>query len=124
MARCEPAGILPDFAGFVFDDWASRGGKDGGGNIVPWLPYVAKRWAREGQEWRAGTHKGTKAASNGHGGAQAILHEKELVRVEKRIGEIRNGYEAHQTVSAADAEVLRKLKVRRKELKEALGFQA
>ena len=54
------AGILPDFAGYVFDDWESRGGKDGGGNLVPWIRYVTKRWAREGTEWRNGTHSALK----------------------------------------------------------------
>jgi hypothetical protein len=54
------AGILKDFCKYVFDDWSSRSGKDGGGNVVAWLPYVTKRWARESVEWRAGTHKGNK----------------------------------------------------------------
>ena len=54
------AGIPPDFVRLVYLDWSSRGGKDGAGNAVPWLPYVAKRWIREQNEWKAGTHRGKK----------------------------------------------------------------
>lgn len=61
LAQCSAAMIAPDFASYVFDDWTSRSGKDGGGNVVEWLPYVSKRWSREQVEWRAGTHRGKKA---------------------------------------------------------------
>lgn len=54
------AGILPEFAAYVFRDWSSRGRKDGAGVLVAWLPYVTRRWAREQVEWRAGTHRGAK----------------------------------------------------------------
>ena len=60
IAQTMTAGIPADFAGYVYDDWESRGGKDGGGNMVPWLRYVTKRWAREGTEWRNGTHSALK----------------------------------------------------------------
>jgi len=59
------AGIPPDFARLVYQDWSSRSGKDGAGNVVPWLPYVTKRWAREQVEWKAGTHRGRKAQGPG-----------------------------------------------------------
>lgn len=55
------AGIPADFARFVYQDWATRAGKDASGNLVAWLPYVIKRWTREQTEWKAGTHSGKKA---------------------------------------------------------------
>lgn len=64
IAETAVAGILPEFARYVFQDWSSRSGKDGGGNVVPWLPYVTKRWAREQVEWKAGTHRGKKSVES------------------------------------------------------------
>ena len=64
IAGTMTAGIQPEFAGYVFDDWESRGGKDAAGNLVPWLRYVTKRWAREGPEWRLGTHGALKRKGN------------------------------------------------------------
>ncbi len=54
------AGVDPAFAGYVYDDWASRGGADGSGVIVPFLAYAVKRWSRERSEWVRGTHRGNK----------------------------------------------------------------
>lgn len=51
-------GIPEDFTRYVFEDWQSRNGKDAGGVIVDWLPYVTKRWTRERTEWTGGTHRG------------------------------------------------------------------
>lgn len=59
------AAIPPDFVRLVYLDWFSRNGRDGAGNVVAWLPYVTKRWAREQVEWKAGTHRGRKAKSPG-----------------------------------------------------------
>lgn len=61
IAQTVAAGIPPDFARYVHADWSSRSGRDGAGNLVPWLPYVTKRWAREQTEWKAGTHRGRKS---------------------------------------------------------------
>lgn len=58
------AGVDPSFAGYVYDDWAGRDGKDGAGISVKWLNYCTKRWNREREEWAAGTHKGRQ--KNGH----------------------------------------------------------
>lgn len=54
------AGVDPGFAGYVYDDWASRGGKDCGGNLVPFVAYATKRWNREREEWVSGRHKGNR----------------------------------------------------------------
>ena len=58
-------GVIPNFAGYVYDDWASRGGRDATGNVIGWVFYVTKRWNREGAEWEAGTHRGNKNLVNG-----------------------------------------------------------
>ena len=63
FAETASAAIPKEFCKFVFDDWTSRSGRDGGGAIVRWLPYVVKRWSREQVEWRSGTHKGRKSAA-------------------------------------------------------------
>lgn len=52
------AAIPESFCRYVYDDWSLRGGKDGGGQQVPWLGYVCKRWSREKVTWANGTHKG------------------------------------------------------------------
>lgn len=62
ITQTATAGIPEPFTRYVYADWASRSGKDGAGNVVRWLPYVTKRWAREGVGWRAGTHRGKKSA--------------------------------------------------------------
>ncbi len=55
--------IDAEFAGYVFDDWSSRDGRDSAGNPVQWIRYIVKRWNRERTEWQAGTHKGRKTAT-------------------------------------------------------------
>jgi hypothetical protein len=69
IAMTTPAGIDPEFAGYVWDDWAGRGGKDGAGNPRKWLNYVTTRWTRERKEWTNGTHKGNRAIDAGKRGA-------------------------------------------------------
>jgi hypothetical protein len=58
------AGIPEAFSRYIYQDWSSRAGKDAGGVIVNFLPYVTKRWAREQVEWKSKTHKGTKTNEN------------------------------------------------------------
>jgi len=53
---------------------------------------------------------------------ELIVREKELVRIEKRLAEILNGYEGHQSPSAAHRSELAKLRARREELKQLLGL--
>jgi hypothetical protein len=55
-------------------------------------------------------------------GAEIIVREKELGRVEKRIEQVLNGYDSHQTLSAAHRAELGKLRARREELKTVLGL--
>jgi hypothetical protein len=61
FAQTVNVAIPQDFCKYVFDDWSSRGGKDGGGNVIAWLAYVTKRWTREQVEWKNGKHKGNKS---------------------------------------------------------------
>ena len=64
VAMAMNAGIPEDFVRYVHQDWSSRAGKDAGGVLVQFLPYVTKRWAREQIEWKARTHKGKKTHEN------------------------------------------------------------
>jgi uncharacterized protein YdaU (DUF1376 family) len=57
LATAATAGVAPEFATMVHGDWFARGGRDGAGVAVPWSRYVAKRWAREGPQWKAGAHR-------------------------------------------------------------------
>ena len=59
-------GLPMDFCRYVYQDWLSRAGKDAGGVVVQYLPYVTKRWVREQNEWKAKTHKGNSQNAN-HG---------------------------------------------------------
>lgn len=60
IARTMTVGIPEKFTKHVYEDWSTRSGKDAGGVVVAFLPYVTKRWMREQVEWRNGNHKGTK----------------------------------------------------------------
>jgi hypothetical protein len=65
IAQTAVSGVDAAFAGYVFDDWHSREGKDSAGVACRWLGYVTKRWNRERKEWSNGTHNGKKSnASN------------------------------------------------------------
>lgn len=55
-------------------------------------------------------------------GAELILREHELGRVEARLVAIRQGYEAHQDMSLHDRAEVKTLKARREELKRMLGL--
>ena len=61
------AGIPQDFARYIYGDWATRGGRDGAGILVPFVRLAAKRWAREQNDWKAKTHKGTKVPTDRNG---------------------------------------------------------
>lgn len=60
IARTMVVGIPKDFCRYVYDDWATRGGKDASGVVVDWLRYVTKRWSRERSQWVNGSHAGKK----------------------------------------------------------------
>jgi hypothetical protein len=51
-------GVQEDFARYAYQDWSSRGGKDAAGVDVTWTRYLKKRWEREKEQWKDGTHKG------------------------------------------------------------------
>ena len=77
-------GIPEAFSRYVYADWSTRAGKDAGGVLVSFCPYCTKRWAREQVEWKAKTHKGTKAPTDRNG--NAVKPQKSLL--EKIIDEI------------------------------------
>lgn len=64
VAQGHNAGVPEDFARFVWQTWAGRDGKDGGGVKVRFVSYLKKRWNIEGQEWQSGTHNGKKQHDN------------------------------------------------------------
>jgi hypothetical protein len=68
VAKTMNVGIPEEFTKFVYADWASRSGKDAGGVLVSFLPYVTKRWAREQNEWKNGKHKGSASTPKRAGG--------------------------------------------------------
>jgi hypothetical protein len=128
VSMTAPAGVDTEFAGYVYDDWHGRGGKDGAGIEVAWLHYVTKRWTRERKEWQAGTHKG-----NGHAttaqrqpasyGANVVVLGKELERVIDRMKTIKATYGDHQSWAKADVAEFGRLKARRAELRQVLGVK-
>ncbi len=79
-----------------------------------------KSWVMAMTGWKLRWQE--KQSMNMHPVAQKILAEKELVRVEQRIREIKGSYESHQTMDDKDRSQFTKLASRRKELKEVLGF--
>lgn len=63
VAMTLTAAIPKDFAEYVYDDWAGRGGRDASNCPRQWLQYVTTRWNREKQDWKNGTHKGKRSTS-------------------------------------------------------------
>jgi len=61
------AGIPQEFSRYIYGDWATRGGRDGAGILVPFARLAAKRWAREQNDWKAKTHKGNKPPVGANG---------------------------------------------------------
>lgn len=87
IASVMTCGIPDDFAKYVYEDWSSRGGRDGADIQVAFVRYAAKRWSRESVEWRAKTHKGNKPPGqtvNRDGSKQISASDawdKELARI-------------------------------------------
>jgi hypothetical protein len=73
IAMTVNAGVAPDFASYVYDDWAGRGGNDANRCPRKWLEYITTRWSRESPEWMNGTHHGKKR--NGKIITKAKQHE-------------------------------------------------
>jgi hypothetical protein len=65
--------------------------------------------------------KGKEAPASG--GVMIIKNTDELKRVEKRMQDIRGSYSEHQSLTSDDRAKLEPLKVRRKELMDALGWK-
>lgn len=51
-------GIPSDFIALAHADWMDNAGCNAKGMAKPWPSYVRTRWRYEGQEWKAGTHRG------------------------------------------------------------------
>lgn len=87
-----------------------------------WGKRLVTDW-RAAMESRMQDNRGS-APGGGSATAQAILAEKELGRVEKRMSDIRGSYETHHDMGDKDRAELKELGARRKELKAKLGFKA
>lgn len=124
VAHADFAGCPPDFARKCWTKAAGRGGCDG--KDVPirsFRHHLKVEWTYE-QEWQA------KAKGSGEFPRQSllsptdvILHSKELERVEERIKTIRGTYSGMQTWAEDDKAEIKKLKVRREELRQMLNVK-
>lgn len=93
---------------FEAQSWVTAAGNP----ITAWQSKL-KRWIdNDRQRGQAGTN-----------GAQIVVMQDELKRVDKRISDIRNSYDAHLSPSAEDRVKLKKLRSRRDELKKKLGVE-
>ena len=97
LATAVTAGVPSEFAKMVHGDWFARGGRDGAGVAVPWSRYVAKRWAREGPEWKAGAHRNQ---TNSHSSTTYSTHgnsdktQRPIVRSEADRDRTRSGIDS------------------------------
>jgi hypothetical protein len=122
ISKTMNVGIPEDFTRYVYADWSSRAGKDAGGVLVAFLPYVTKRWVREQVEWKNGHHKGvvktdTPPAQN------RISQEKELDRIASELKNFAPNLSDYDEFSAKRLRMV-KLRSRRKELQKILGVVA
>jgi len=121
--KCQFAGY-PETEGQRFwDHFESSGWIDKNGNpVVSWESKL-NIWITDARA--RGTEAAHHAGTNGSGrsGAKLIVQQKELERVEKRIQDITNSVDGHRELSQEDWNERKKLKVRRDELKAALGIQ-
>jgi hypothetical protein len=91
---------------------------------TPPTPKIQKQKQRENSPGPVRDLSGTKPpVSNGLGSLEWITREKELVRVEAAMKQIRDRYGDHRTWSPEDRLELDRLKKRRPELLEFLGMK-
>lgn len=110
-------GYLPEVCETFWNHYESTGWVDKNEHtIVKWQPKLAN-WAARARMESAGKGPAIGPAT------QAILNEKELTRIEERIGQIQSSYDSHQMLDVKDAAELSGLRQRRRELKKALGWQ-
>lgn len=75
VAQTMTAGVVEEFARYVYRTWFSQSGKNGNGISVQWLPYVVGRWKNEGVEWRNGTHRGNRTGAGAKAGERKEIKE-------------------------------------------------
>jgi hypothetical protein len=64
VAQALSAGVPEQYSAWLYEDWASRGGKDAAKVRVIWSSYAKKRWNREQDLFRAGLHDCQKKATS------------------------------------------------------------
>lgn len=126
IAKAAMAGGTEAQARAFWDHFEACGWIDRHGHAVQkWQNRLAKWIADDrGKSAETAHHAGPARSAGVSESAKLVLAEKELTRVEKEIARIQGNYEAHQDVDILDRAVLSKLKKRRTELKEQLGFKA
>jgi len=91
--------------------------------------YESKGWKvgkSPMKNWRmamAGWKLRWEAARGKLGGAQMVIYNDELRKVEAKMKSIKDSYAEHQSWSEQDYEIYTKLKARKVELKRLLGMQ-
>jgi len=118
-------GCPPEEATRFWNHFESSGWVDKNGNPVVNVRSKLRTWtsaARAQPLEDAHKAKGDRPARAG--GAEVIVRQKELEEVQKKIADILNSYEAHQTMTTLDAHRISELRKRRKELRAMLGYKA
>jgi len=123
--KCQMSG-WPEAEGERFwHHFESSGWIDKNGNrIVNWQSKLAIWMADAKSRPAEKAHQaGNRTPQSGISASmQAMLDTKKLERIEKRIADIRNSVDGHQTLDDCDREELRDLKKQCKELKQTLGI--
>lgn len=84
------------------------------------LNRVTRKWEADGRPM--GPPAQAKGGAGGESATQSILSSKELDRIDKRITEIKMGYDSHQSFNEKDRAEMKRLWTRKRQLKEKLGF--
>lgn len=121
------AGIPEAYARYVHRGWYATGGKNGAGVVTKdWLSYVTGRWKNEQTEWHNGTHRGNRKAQPAEErpapGAAVINWSKEHEECNRKIGSLMDR-DPHMDMSKPEREELKRLKLRREELRTLLGWK-
>jgi hypothetical protein len=121
QAAAAISGLAGQDAERFWHHFESSGWVDKNGNrVLNWRSKLAS-WAANGRANLAEAKHHGQGPVGGSSGAQLILNQKELERVEKRISDIKNSYDSHQDHSGKDKAALSRLWARKRELKTKLG---
>lgn len=120
ITQCMTMCIPEDFIRLVYSKWYEREGRDGAGNLVPWMRHVKGRWEREQGSWKNGTHTALKNSGNGAAKSSDMPSWKAIQVLEEAVS--KHPANSQSTFYSPQAtqqqrENLKKLRERLKELK-------